>query len=348
MAPRPTSPLQRLAAAPRRFTLDAAFRLLQAAARQQDADDPVRFTSPAALGQPLVEVAHVAPAQDHLPAQLSTPVIGLVGPSGVLPRWYTELVAQSIRARSRGIADFLDTLSQRLILAFARAGEKYRLHRSAEMAARNGTKEPIGEAVLALTGYGLGNMATRLAAGPDALRYYAGYLAAYPRSAERLASMVSDYLGRRVEIVEFAGAWSGIAPDQRTRLPRGRIPGAYNQLSRDATIGIRVWDQQARFILRVGPLTRTEFDALLPGQPALVTLVSLVRAYAGFEHDFAVNLLLAAPEIPPLRLAGAGVEKAPRLGWTTWLPDSTGRLAGRTVAADAIFTATLVEALSTP
>jgi type VI secretion system protein ImpH len=337
------SPLEALDKAPERFRFDAAFRLLQAAARAEDAEDPVRFSAPATLAQPMAEVSGIAPPQESLPAQLTTPMLGLIGPSGVMPRWYTELVAQSIRARARGIADFLDMLAQRLVLAFARAGEKYRLHRSSEAASRAGVKEPIGEAVLALTGYGLGNMPARLAAGPDALRYYAGYMSAYPRASSRLASMVSDYLGRQVEIIEFAGAWSSISPDQRSRLPRGRIPGVYNALSRDAAIGIRVWDQQARFILRVGPLTRAEFEALLPDQPLLAALVSLVRAYAGWEHDFAVNLLLAAPEIPPLRLAAPGVQDAPRLGWTSWLPATTARLTGRTLADDALFAATLVE-----
>jgi type VI secretion system protein ImpH len=177
------------------------------------------------------------------------------------------------------------------------------------------------------------------------LRHYAGYFSARPRSADRLASMISDYLGRAVEVREFAGAWLSIAPDQQSRLPRGRIPGAFNGLSRDAAIGTRAWDQQARFIVRVGPLNRAEFEALLPDRQRLAQAVSLIRAYVGWESDFAINLVLSVPEIPELRMAGPNID-APRLGWTSWLPSATGALTARAVADEAIFAATLVEALN--
>jgi type VI secretion system protein ImpH len=346
------TPLEKLAAAPQKFRFDAAVRLLLAAAgaaRTEETltDDQVRFHAPAALGQPTAEVTAATLPRDGIPGRLSTTVIGLTGASAVMPRWYTELVAQSVRQRARGLGDFFDLLAQRLIDAFAGAAIKYRLHRSSEAAALNGlAQEPIGAGLLALTGYGTAHLADRLAAGADPLRHYAGFFSARPRSADRLASMVSDYLGRRVEIQEFAGAWLTIAPDQQSRLPRGRGPGAFHALGVDAAIGTRAWDQQARFILRVGPLNRAEFEALLPDRGALPALVSLVRAYVGWEADFAVNLVLAAPEIPELRMAGPDVTAPPRLGWTTWLPSTTGQLTGRRFADEAVFSATMVEALA--
>jgi type VI secretion system protein ImpH len=263
-----------------------------------------------------------------------------------MPRWYTELVAQSVRVRSRAIADFFDLLAQRLVTAFARAGIKYRLHRASETAAQAGTEEKIGAGILALTGFGTANLVDRLAAGADPLRHYSGFFAARPRSADRLASMVSDYLGRRAEIIEFAGAWLPVPPSEQSRMPLGRRPGAFCELGVNAAIGTRAWDQQARFIVRVGPLKRAEFEALLPDQPKLRELVSLIRAYVGWEADFAINLVLAVPEIPPLQMAGPGVAAAPRLGWTSWTPSATGFMRGRTVVDDAMFGATLVESLA--
>ena len=341
------SPLETLKTAPQRFRFDAAFRLLIGKPRDAEDDDSVRFIGSALLSQPVVEVTRVTLGDGNAPAELSSPLIGLIGPSGVMPRWYTELVAQAVRVRSRAIADFFDLLAQRLVTAFARAGSKYRLHLASETAAHSGTEEKIGEGVLALTGYGTAHLAARLAAGADALRHYSGFFAARPRSADRLASMVSDYLGRRAEIVEFAGAWLTVPPDQQSRLPKGRRPGAFHELGRNVAIGTRAWDQQARFIVRVGPLTRAEFEALLPDRPKLRELVSLIRAYVGWEADFAVNLVLAVPEIPPLQMAGAaGGPGAPRLGGTSWIPTSTATLRGRDVVDDAIFGATLVESLA--
>ncbi len=347
--------MQRLLGKPHLFRFDAAVRLLlmarppaaDASDAVQDIHDGLRFTTPASLTQPAAEVSAVHLPDETRPGAISGPMIGLIGASGVMPRWYTELVAQAVRARNRAIADFFDLLAQRLVLAFAMAGAKYRLNRSAEAALRRGAgPEPIGSGLLALTGYGTAHLAERLAAGPEPLQPYAGFFASRPRSADRLASMVSDYLGRRVEIQEFAGAWLTISPDQQSRMPRGKIPGAYNALGRDTAIGTRAWDQQARFIVRIGPLNRREFEDLLPDRGRLAALVSLIRAYVGWETDFAVNLVLSAPEIPEMQMAGPGVAAPPRLGWTSWLPSTTGQLTGRLLADEAMFGATLVESLA--
>lgn len=345
------SPLERLAARPQAFKFDAAVRLLLAATkgaprRNGVEDDQIAFVTTPVLSQPVAEIVSAELPAGGKKAKLTTPMLGLVGPSGVMPRWYTELVAQAVRSKSRAVVDFFDLLGQRFIMGFARAGIKYRLHRSAEtMRAEDDGDEPIGAALLAFTGYGTQHLADRLAAGPDALRHYAGYFASRPRSADRLAQMVSDYLGRPAEIIEFAGSWLPVPPDQQSRLPRGRLPGAFHTLGVDVAIGTRSWDQQARFIVRIGPLHRDIFETLLPDQARLRELVSLIRAYVGWETDFAINLVLAVNEIPPLRMAGREVEGAPRLGWTSWLPSATDTLRGRQHADEPIFSATLVEAM---
>jgi type VI secretion system protein ImpH len=340
------SPLDQVEREPHRFSFDAAFRLLRYGANARD-DDRVRIIGATSLAQPTSEVTAAARITGDTPAQLNTTVIGLLGPSSVMPRWYTELIVQSVRARSRAVADFFDIVAQRLLVAFARAVTKYRLHLSAEAAQRLGGAEPIGAAVLALTGFGTAHLADRVLAGPEVLQHYAGYFSARPRAAERLRAMLSDYLRRPAEVIEFAGAWLTVPPDQQTRMPRGRSQGAFNQLGVDAAIGTRAWDQQARFIVRVGPLTRAEFEELLPDRQTLPQLVSLIRAYVGWEADFAVDLVLLTHEIPPLRLAGRDSATAPRLGWTSWLPDPSARLRGTTNTATATFGATLVEGLRT-
>jgi type VI secretion system protein ImpH len=339
------TPLEILADQPHRFQFDAAVRLLEAAANGADHNGAIDFAAPPKLGQPVAEVVTAEPAKPDKRARLVTGLIGLIGPSGEMPRWYTELLAQAQRQKSFAVLDFFNLLAQRLIAAFAAAGAKYRLPRSAERAGKTQAEEPIGGALLAFTGYGTPNLENRLAFNPDALRHYAGFFAAHPRSASRLASMVSDYLGRNAEILEFAGAWAQIAPDQQSRLPAGRRAGAFCRLGVDAAIGVRAWDQQARFIVKIGPLNLTEFRALLPDQPQLRALVSLIRAYVGWEADFAVQLILQTAEIPALKLKNGLAEDAPRLGWSSWLPTETGVIRGRQEVGDAMFSAAMVEGL---
>jgi type VI secretion system protein ImpH len=342
------SPLSRLFEEPRRFRFDAAIRVLMRTARSADPAEAMRFHTPPGLAYPAADITAAEPPADGRPAQLTTAVIGLTGPSGVLPRLYSEAVKASLRGRSRALSDFLDMLSHRTVAMFARAGIKYRLARSTETGATDRPEEdPVAGALLAFTGYATPHLAPRLAAGVEPLLHYAGLFAARPRSAERLAALVSDWLGREVEVVQFAGAWLPLPPEERTALAFGRDPGRWNRLGVDAAAGVRAWDPQARIILRLGPLDLPGFAALMPDRPGLQRLVSLVRAFLGFETGFAVNPVLAGPEVPPLRLDDKA-DPPPRLGWNTWIPAPTPALAGirRPDAAEAVFEAEIVEAMT--
>jgi len=336
--------LARLGREPWRFGFDAALRVLAHAERRADVSDVARFRTPPALAYPPAEVAELRANGGAVPPRLTVGVMGLTGPSGVLPRFFSEVVAATLRDRSRALHDFLDMLGQRLVGLFARAGTKYRLHRSADTALLESPPAPdrIAQALLSLSGWGTEHLVPRLAAGPEPLLHYAGFYSMRPRSADRLAALVSDWLGREVEVIQFAGAWLSLPPDQQTRLARGRDPGAWNRLAMNAAIGVRAWDVQARIVLRIGPLDRGAFEALLPDRPGLRRLVSLVRAYLGFETGFAINPVLAADQVPPLHLQ-AEADPPPRLGWNTWVP-GPGPAIRRRDAADAVFEAEVVEA----
>jgi type VI secretion system protein ImpH len=253
------------------------------------------------------------------------------------------------RSRSFSLTDFLDLISHHMIAAFAAAGAKYRPHRAADVGALAPGRQRadlVAEVLLALTGYATPGLAERLRAGASPLRHYAGFFSAHPRSSDRLEALASDWLGRPVKVEQFAGAWMALPLDQRTRLPVGVSPGAFGQLGLDAAAGVRAWDQQARIVLKIGPLDLPYFERLLPDRPLLRDLVSLVRAFVGFEVGFAVNPVLARDAVPPLVMSKPGEPGAagagPLLGWNTWIPTSavTPR---RTDANDALFEAETVE-----
>ena len=131
-----------------------------------------------------------------------------------------------------------------------------------------------------------------------------------PRLAQLWArwSPLARYAGRGDRVCRRMAC--ACRPDQRTRIGAN---GQFSQLSANAAAGVRAWDPQARAVLRIGPLDRSGFERLLPDRMALHRLVSLIRAYVGFEIGFAINPVLAADAVP-LR---PGTRSSGRPGWNT-------------------------------
>ena len=328
--------LRTLQEEPDRFDFDAAVSVMMQAAGSGRVGEAIRFHAASGLGFVAVDVAAVERIGRRF--RMTTGLAGLTGPSGVLPRPFTDLVNAEQRRRSPALAAFLDLLAQRPLANFAMAGIKYRAHRAAQAAAiGSGSPQPAADGLrhmaLALTGYGTPHLAPRLPTGTEPLLFYAGLFAAYPRSADRLGAIVADWLGQAVEVEQFDGIWLELGPDERSSLPGAGRAGRFNRLGVDAAIGSRSWDLQSRIRLRIGPLGCERFDALLPDQPLFRRLAALVRAYLGGETGFAINPILAADAVPPIVLRhGART----RLGWNAWLPSSGSR---RRPGTEAVFEA---------
>jgi len=338
------SALERLLRQPHRFTFDAALRVLTHKARVDEPARAARFVADAALGFPGAEVTEVQAPSAGRPPRVKVSLIGLIGAAGVLPRLYGQMAVTSARRGSTALQDFLDLLSHRIVAFFGAAGIKYQPHRSTEVAAlaQPPRADPMAGVLLALTGHGTLGVVERLAVGSDPLLHYAGLFATRPRSADRLAALVSDWLGRPVEVRQFAGSWLRLPLDQRTALAIGGSAGAWNRLGMDAAIGVQSWDIQSRIVLRIGPLDRAEFEALLPNGTIHPRLTSLVRAFLGLETGFALNPVLAKEAGFSVHLrgdgrAGDGQGGGGRalLGWNTWLTPPGSPL--RTDAMDAVF-----------
>ncbi len=340
--------MARLKEQPQRFTFDAAVRVLTFLRRRADPATVARFTSTTGASYLPAEVTQVQIEPPSAEPRVSVGVVGLTGPTGVLPRYYSDAVVADQRSRAFSLTHFLDLISHRMIAAFAAAGAKYRPHRAADvgaLAAGPQRGDPVAESLLSLTGYATPHLADRLLAGPAALRHYAGLLLGPSALGRRLEALASDWLGRPVKVEQFAGAWLALPVEQRTRLGAGLSPGSFCQLSVDAAVGLRAWDQQARIVLRIGPLDLASFERLLPDQPLLRELIALVRAYVGFEVGFAVNPVLARDAVPALALAAPAASSGtgrPLLGWNTWLPTSKATQR-RSDAADALFESEIVE-----
>jgi len=320
---------------PYRFDFFQAVRLLERlyADRQPvgrdaaPAQEVVRFVAHLSLSFPPSEIYDLTPASDDpaAPARMSIAFMGLTGPHGVLPRHYTELLLERARQKDFTLRDFLDLLNHRLTSLFFRAWEKYRVAVAYERAAtRKEGYDPFSLALFDLIGLGTPGLRGRLHVDDDTFLYYAGLLAQQPRSASALAGVLTDYLGVPAHVVQLCGRWLPIPAESFSRLgspdPRSGLvqENVNNVLGVNAVIGSRVWDQQAAFRLRLGPVTFAELSDLLPSGAIFRPFVQLARFFVGQEFDFDVQFVVKAEEVPGCRL-GDESARAPRLGWSTWL-----------------------------
>ncbi len=289
---------ERLLQEPTRFSLD------QAVAVMAPGQDPVdlAFRTVAHLGAPAGEVGIAKPTAPVL----QTPTFGLIGPGGVLPRHYTALVESELRHRSNALQGFVDLLSSRFTGLYVKAGSKYRTARDPRHAQ---------QVLAAAIGMGTPHLSQSLVSPLPALLHQAGGLASRTRSADRLRGMLTEETGHAVHITEFAGAWTRLPAGEQTRLMAG---GCHSRLGVDASLGVQVWDPSARFVVSLGPLSLATFRSLLPGTRRFKRLVELTRLQAGLEQEFVLNPILAADQVPPMRLGGVD-DGGARLGWTSWL-----------------------------
>ncbi len=306
-----------------RFEFLQAVRLLEALQRRPaelgdgtvPGSEAVRFSSRVTLGFPPGEVVKVEPPPPGGgPARMTVSFMGLAGEFGPLPQHVTELILRRLASKDKTAADFLDLFNHRLISLFYRARKKYRpaaSHRPPDQGRVAGT-------LYAFLGLGSPGLLGRMGVRDRSLLIHAGLLAGIQRPMVGLPRLLSQHFGVPVEVEPFRGAWLELGDGERTRIGRR---GVNHRLGESAVLGSRIWDQQASFELRVGPLSLPRFLDFLPTGGAFRPLVSLVRFYVGEELGFVVRLRLAAGERPPLRLGRAGDA---RLGWSARLPARAG------------------------
>jgi len=114
-----------------------------------------------------------------------------------------------------------------------------------------------------------------------------------------------------VQIEQFIGQWLDIPEASRFALG---VSAQVSTLGRTAVLGRRVWRCDQKFRIALGPLTRAQFEGLLPGGSALSELRDLVRSYLCDELDWDARLVLAPDENDQAQLAAGS-----RLAWNARL-----------------------------
>jgi len=235
--------------------------------------------------------------------------MGLTGPSGVLPLYYTEMLLERLRQKDTVLRDFFDIFNHRMISLFYQAWEKYRFTISYE----RGERDRFSHHLMDLIGMGTRRLENRLAVRDDSLLFYAGMLAMHARSAAVLRRVLWDYFDVPVEVEQFTGEWHGLDEPDLCRF-EGETPS--EQLGLGAIVGDEIWNQQAGVRIKLGPLGLEQYLDFLPSGSAHEPLRSLAKFTARGQIDFEVQLILKKDEVPACEL---GRDTAPpRLGWTSW------------------------------
>lgn len=358
VGPRPSAPRARpvgigaqLFEQPHEFHFNQAVTLLErlypdrkAVGRGENPQrEVVRFRSHLSLSFPPSQIVELQPpTSPHTPAQMTVAFFGLYGPSGVLPRFYTEKLIELERSKLREKGSFrawLDLFNHQLISLFFRAWEKYRfVVPFARGEYQRPEPDPFTLALLSFIGLGSRGVRNRLQVAipsddalieptvlariPDvALLPCAGLFAQRPRNALNLGQILVCYFCFPVQVLQFHGQWLYLDEASQTRLGQG---GDDNLLGNGIVVGSRVWNIQSKLRLRVGPLSYAQFLELLPDRrpttqrKTFFLLSHLVRLYIGPDLNFDVQLILRAKDVPATQLKDDG-SLGPRLGWNTWV-----------------------------
>jgi type VI secretion system protein ImpH len=262
------------------------------------------------LAFPASQIQSLTQHEDGPPTMVVN-FMGLIGPSGTLPLYYTELVASRVHARDYVMRDFFDIFHHRIVSLFYQAWQKYRFPARPQ----NTDAGRLSQILLDLIGLGTPGLQKRQPVIDDSLRYYSGLLAQEPHSATAFQLLLSDYFEAPVEIQQFVGGWYRVDTNAQCNLDDGAEKS--RQLGRGAMVGDEIWEPQARVRIVLGPLPRAQYLDFLPTGTAYEPLRAITRLYSGDEIDFEVQLILARDETPGCELGAEG-DVAPRLGLLSW------------------------------
>jgi type VI secretion system protein ImpH len=311
---------QKLSDEPYRFEFFQAVRLFERIFPERKAvgrealpsQETVRFRSRIAMDFPASEIHEIFESDDEVAQERRTEMVvnfmGVAGVSGVLPTHYTELILDRIRHRDTSLWAFLDMFTHRAVSMFYRAWAKYRFPVGYERG-----EDPFTGYLFDIVGLGTAGMRGRMRIDDESLLPYSGLIAQKPHSANALENVLSDYFKTPAKLQQFFGQWLDLEKEDYSRL------GAKNStLGMNAIIGTRVWDQQSKFRVRLGPMDFKQFREFLPDGSAHKPLGSIIRFLVGPELDFDVQMLLKGRQVPGSVLTTRAVRR-PMLGWTSYL-----------------------------
>lgn len=219
-------------------------------------------------------------------------VVSLLGSTGQMPFAFTRRVlATQESGRLEGVRAFFDMLSQRSVDLFYQAWAQARVYYATDAQGRDAFL-PVP---LAFAGMSPARRANSGEDGPliadEVAAYYAAVLRSHCTSTMALQGLLVDYFNLPFEVQPFIPEWYQLQPDELATLGRG-----------DCTLGSITLGRRQRVCgrrprLRMGPLSRADFDNFLPEAPGAQALAAFLGLFSLGGMRFEVQLVLRKQDI---------------------------------------------------
>ena len=289
----------------------------------------LRFRSSAAKNFPAGQVEKLE--QNEGMMELYTHVIGLFGPSGVLPHPDRDMVSGG--EPNVLMRDFLNIFNSRIITLFFHSWLTNRYDVGLELHRRDiyADEDAFSMILFSLCGMGLPSTRGQRLFSDDVFASSAGHISRPIRTASSIQRCLHAQFGVEVEVVEFVEEKLHLPEPIRTRI--GSLKGAHNALGDSAIVGESVPAFRQRFEVLLGPLDRDEFESLCPFDAEssdkvtqnfrFKRLVEMTRSILCRPLDFDVRLKVTPEAVVPARLGQT------RLGFDSWVcskPETNERM----------------------
>lgn len=231
--------------------------------------------------------------------------IGFLGTHGVLPSHYGERIAAHQHVeRNAGAISFLDIFSNRMVALFYHAWRKHR----PELSHLPGKRGELSSLMRSLGG-------SRAQAVPDRVAaYYTAAFAHRPVSPVVIENVLNDYFNVPVEVVPHTGRWHALQERFQTAL------GTQNcALGAGAVLGARMWRRDEVVVIRLGPLSKQQYDGFLKDSAGAIALKNMLAMFETPILLYEVQLILHAEDVKGITLSASAPNGGSRLGIDAFL-----------------------------
>ena len=249
--------------------------------------------------------------------QVTINFLGLIGPSGVLPPHYTELLLEQAHQKRFALKEFIDLLHQRIITFYYEVWIK--THFYFNFNAKNSFEQPndIMDTLGGHVGLSVSKKLQSLNFTEKFLLCHAGIFAKKRPTPSELRTLIEYYSKLHVEIVPYYKKKYYFLSSQASCLSsRAHINGNNCLLSINTHLGDAINLYQNYFKIIIYVKSFEQLNNLLPDKSFFKNICDITQRYVGIDYSFSIELSCNLSVIESCKLSDV---TSGRLGWNSWI-----------------------------